>query len=165
MFVAGDASLGPATVIQSVAEGKRAAVSIDRLLSGDKATLEYEPAPNPVDPVKVVNRNGDRPIEPRVELPVKPAAERRTNYDLYERTMTRAEAVKEAARCLSCGCGVGCQICEDLCMRQAWSHEGKRVKIDTEKCVACGMCVFRCPNQNIEMVKGELSPALVREQH
>ncbi|MBN2290320.1 MAG: 4Fe-4S binding protein, partial [Candidatus Glassbacteria bacterium] len=105
------------------------------------------------------------PLAPRVDLEPVPAARRKVNFDLYEPTLTAEEAVKEASRCLHCGCGVGCQICENLCMREAWHEKGNRVEVDQDECVACGMCVFRCPNENIEMVKGELSPALVRDQH
>jgi len=165
VFVAGDASLGPSTVIQSVAEGKRAAVTIDRMLAGEKAVLEYDPVLTLVDSREVVNRSNDEPLADRVPLKIKPAAERKTDFNLYEETMTAEEAVAEASRCLHCGCGIGCQICEELCMRQAWSEEGNRVVLDQEKCVACGMCVFRCPNSNIEMVQGELSPANVSDQH
>ncbi|MEA1996935.1 MAG: FAD-dependent oxidoreductase [Gemmatimonadota bacterium] len=158
VFAAGDASMGPSTVIKSVAEGRRAAVSIDQELSGDKAVLEYDPLLNMVDPEDVINRSTDVELDKRVSLEIAPARVRKANYDLYEKVMTEEEAVAEASRCLHCGCGVGCQICEDLCMRQAWSHEGSNVVIDEDECVACGMCVFRCPNDNIEMVKGELSP-------
>ncbi|HUU30284.1 MAG TPA: FAD-dependent oxidoreductase [archaeon] len=158
LFVAGDASLGPSTVIQSVAEGKRAAVTIDKMLSGEKAALEYDPVLTPVNPKDVINRNREEPLAERVPLDIAPADRRKTNYDLYEKVMTFQEAVEEASRCLHCGCGVGCQICEELCMRQAWSEEANRVSVDQDECVACGMCVFRCPNSNIEMVKGELSP-------
>ncbi|MEA2062409.1 MAG: FAD-dependent oxidoreductase, partial [Gemmatimonadota bacterium] len=164
VFVAGDASMGPSTVIKSVAEGSRAAVSIDKKLAGEKAVLEYDPALTVVDLVDVINRNGDVEIEKRVELELTGPDQRKTNYDLYEPTMTAEEAVAEASRCLSCGCGVGCQICEDLCMRFAWHDEGNRVEIDQDECVACGMCIYRCPNDNIEMVQGELSPALVSSQ-
>ena len=158
IFVAGDASLGPSTVIQSVAEGKRAAVSIDRRLAGELAVLEYDPVLVPVDPKDVINRSTDVPLADRVALKVTPAETRRTSYDLYEEVMAEQEAVAEASRCLHCGCGVGCQICEELCMRQAWDEKGNRVQVDKDECVACGMCVFRCPNNNIEMVKGEISP-------
>ena len=60
--------------------------------------------------------------------------------------------------CLFCGCGVGCQICEELCLTRAWGHEESYVKITPEDCVACGICIYRCPNDNIDMVATELSP-------
>jgi len=161
VFVAGDASMGPSTVIRSVAEGKRAAVSVDKFLRAEKAVLEFDPALTVVDPVAVVNRRTDMPLKDRVPLEVKPAAERKKDFAEYEETLSQEAAVEEAGRCLSCGCGVGCQICEELCMRFAWSHEGKLVEVDKEACVACGMCILRCPNHNIEMVKGDLSPARV----
>ena len=165
VFVAGDAALGPSTVIQSVAEGKRAAVSIDRMLAGEDAVLDYDTVLTPVDPEAVVDRSGEEPLNKRVKLEMVPAGQRRANFDLYETTLTAEQAVKEASRCLYCGCGVGCQICESLCMREAWHEEGNRVDVDRDECVACGMCVFRCPNNNIEMVKGELSPAQVSDQN
>lgn len=161
VFVAGDASMGPSTVIRSVAEGKRAAVSMDKFLRADKAVLEFDPALTVVDPMAVVNRRTDMALKDRVTVEVKPAAERKKDFEEYEETLSQAAAVEEAGRCLSCGCGVGCQICEELCMRFAWSHEGKLVEVDKEACVACGMCILRCPNHNIEMVQGELSPARV----
>ena len=158
VFVAGDASRGPATVIEAVAEGKRAAASIDKKLRGGEALLDYDPPLSVVDPLDVVNRNRDVKIQRRVEVKAAPPESRRQNFELYEETLTEEEAVAEASRCLHCGCGIGCEICEELCMRQAWDQKGNRVQVDLEKCVACGMCAFRCPNHNIEMVKGELSP-------
>jgi formate dehydrogenase major subunit len=161
VFAAGDASNGPGTVIQAVAEGKRAAVSIDKTLRGSDAVLEFDPIPVPVDPIAVVNRNGEVPIQKRVPLNLASAEQRKTGYDIYEDVMTVQQAVEEASRCLHCGCGVGCQVCEQTCMRTAWDHEGRKVECDEDACVACGMCVFRCPNHNIEMVRGNISPARV----
>ncbi len=161
VFAAGDASRGPGTVIEAVAEGKRAAVSIDKALRGGDAVLEYDPTPLPVDPVAVINRNGEKPLAGRVPLKLAPAEERRSNYEIYEDVMTAGQAEQEASRCLHCGCGVGCQICEQTCMVTAWDNEGSKVKVDKDTCVACGMCIFRCPNDNIEMVRGEISPARV----
>lgn len=66
----------------------------------------------------------------------------------------------EAARCLRCGCGEGCQRCREACCEFAISLDDQgRVAFDAAKCVACGMCMNVCPNRNIEMVSsGEILP-------
>ena len=70
------------------------------------------------------------------------------------RSLSRQQAVAEARRCLACGCGAGCEICTDICKMFAWSTDAQgRVVLDEDKCVACGMCIWRCPNKNVEMVK------------
>jgi NAD-dependent dihydropyrimidine dehydrogenase PreA subunit len=67
--------------------------------------------------------------------------------------------VAEAERCYGCGCGAGCQICEQLCMAFCYSvDDNARITMDEDKCVACGMCLWRCPNANIEMVQTSDTP-------
>ncbi len=158
VVVGGDAAMGPATVIRSIAQGYAAAATLDRRLRGTAAFLDYLPDVRAVDARAAVNRNPDFPLQSRVAVPRLAPEQRRDNETLYEQTLSREEAVKEARRCLFCGCGVGCQICEELCLTRAWRHEDNRVEIDPEKCVACGICLFRCPNANIDMVTTGLSP-------
>ncbi len=140
-------------VISAITAGKNAAAFIDRLIRGEDSVLE------PVSPVKTVSaeavrkRTGylKRDVNP-LHLEKKPQ-ERTGNFDSYSRVMTWAEAVKEASRCLNCGCGEGCQLCKTICTDFAPEVIGTdTMHIRSEKCVACGMCYNRCPNGNIEMV-------------
>jgi Fe-S-cluster-containing hydrogenase component 2 len=78
--------------------------------------------------------------------------ERVKNFDLYSRPFTEEEAINEAGLCLNCGCGEGCMICADLCSRFAIDSVETKPLIDKEECVGCGVCVWRCPNDNIEMI-------------
>ena len=82
------------------------------------------------------------------------AAERKKDFDVYTRSLTDAEAIAEASRCLACGCGVGCDICHRLCTEFAVTGEGQnRYCIDDDKCLACGMCMNLCPKGNIEILR------------
>ena len=66
---------------------------------------------------------------------------------------TALQMIAEAARCLNCGCGEGCQLCKTICTDFAPEVAGvDTMNIRKEECVACGMCFNRCPNGNIEMV-------------
>ncbi|WRS27428.1 4Fe-4S binding protein [Oscillospiraceae bacterium MB08-C2-2] len=67
--------------------------------------------------------------------------------------LTKEDAVQEASGCLRCGCGEGCHLCAEICCEFAISLDEKdQILIDSEKCVACGMCYNRCPNRNIAMI-------------
>jgi len=155
-YVGGDAATGTESVIAAVASGRRAAVAIDQYLSGGEAFLTYDPVLTEVSRDQVIRRSGEVERQPRVALEARPAEERRGDFAPYTRTMTEDEAVAEAGRCLSCGCGVGCGLCARICANFAVDREGPdSFAVDEEKCVACGMCYRRCPNQNIEMVRTE----------
>ena len=154
VFVGGDAASGPATVIEAVASGRRAAASIDRYLSGPEPFLAYDPVLTEVDREKVLARSGSVRRQPRVHIEARPAQERRGDFAPYTATLTEAEAVAEASRCLSCGCGAGCGLCARICSNFAISADGvDAFSIDEDECAACGMCFRRCPNLNIEMVR------------
>jgi NADPH-dependent glutamate synthase beta subunit-like oxidoreductase/dihydroorotate dehydrogenase len=160
VYAGGDCTRGPADVIAAIADGKRAAVSIDRLVAGEKnAFLLYDRPKTMADKEKVLARTGDRPRAWRPALKKTAAARRRRNFSEYTRTLTEKEAVAEASRCLICGCGAGCEICSDICKVFAWDVDPQgRTCLDEEKCLACGMCLHRCPNDNIEMVQTSDQP-------
>ncbi len=158
VFAGGDATTGPATVIEAIATGKRAAVSIDKFIAGDDTFLEYPPELTQVDPEKVLLRVEDLERKKRPQVQVVSADVRKTGFKTFTRTLTEEEAVAEASRCLACGCGVGCGLCERVCQGFALQLCGAdEYEIDEDKCVACGMCFRLCPNENIEVVAEEES--------
>ena len=140
-------------VITAITAGKNGAAALDRAIRGDDATL------SPVAPVKTVNpemvrrRTGYLKGDPNPLNLTDGAPVRRRSFAPYTRTMTEEEARKEAARCLNCGCGEGCQLCKTICTDFAPEIvDADTLHIRKEECVACGMCFNRCPNGNIEMV-------------
>jgi len=75
-------------------------------------------------------------------------------FDPYVRALTEAEAVREAGRCLDCGCGEGCGLCARICSDFAIHLEAPdQWQVNEDECVACGMCYNRCPNGNIAMIE------------
>ena len=143
-----------ATVVAAIAGGRRAACSIDRLLAGAAATLIPEPDAPVVDKQAVLSRTGYFHDGGKVVLSTRSGTERTDGFVPYVRTMTEAEAVREAGRCLDCGCGEGCGLCARICSDFAVHLASPDVwTIDENECVACGMCFNRCPNGNIAMVE------------
>ncbi|MBU4200645.1 MAG: FAD-dependent oxidoreductase [Verrucomicrobia bacterium] len=159
VYAGGDCVLGPKNVISAIAQGKRAAVSMDHYLSGKKALLDYDPPGAKVDKDAVLVRHGKEPRAYRPKLTKLAPLKRVATFDEYAPVLSQEQAVKEASRCLACGCGPGCLICLNICKMFAYTMaDTGRVKLDEDKCVACGMCLQRCPNQTIEMIRTSAKP-------
>ena len=140
-------------VIGAITVGKNAAAKIDGLLMGDAATLTGVAPVNTVDAEKVRQRSGYVKKDANPLVLNRPAKERKADFEADSRVMTEAEAQAEAARCLNCGCGEGCQLCKTICTDFApYIADTDTMAICSGECVACGMCYNRCPNGNIEMV-------------
>jgi formate dehydrogenase major subunit len=106
VFGTGDVRTGAATVVQAVAEGRRAAYAVDAYLKGldldairTRQTLA-EPQP---EFLSIVPYTGEVK-EPRLRLKAMPAEVRNKSYVEYEIPYTQAEAMAESARCLQCTC-------------------------------------------------------------
>lgn len=152
VFAGGDV-VNVDSVIAAIADGKKAACSIDRYISKDKAVLEYEPEYPVVSKEAVLKRSGYFKDGEGVQLYTMDGKERASNFSTYIRTMTEEEAVAEASRCLNCGCGEGCGLCATICNQFAIHLKAPdQWEINKDECVACGMCYNRCPNGNIELI-------------
>ena len=152
VYAGGDSARGPENIIQAIADGKRAAVSIDKKLAGKKATLEYDPAKAMVDVEQVLNRTTDQPRAWRPVAEMGSPERRARTFRDTTKTLTKDQAVAEAQRCLACGCGAGCEICKDICMAFCFTMDDDgKILLDEDACLACGMCIHRCPTDNIVM--------------
>jgi formate dehydrogenase major subunit len=153
VFAAGDAAGRPASVIEAVADGRRVAAAIGRFLAGEPLAPPRAAAePTPVAAQAALARHIETPDAPRVAIREAEPAARVRSFDEVARPLTEDEARLEAQRCLACGCGVGCGLCEKVCIYAAIQPQGGRFVVDGEKCDGCGLCVVRCAHQAIEMV-------------
>jgi formate dehydrogenase major subunit len=106
VFGTGDVRIGAATVVEAIAEGRRAAYAMDAYLQGldldairTRQTLA-EPQP---EFLSIVPFTGEIK-EPRYRLKPLPAEERNRSYIEYELPYSREEAMAESTRCLQCTC-------------------------------------------------------------
>ncbi len=163
IFAAGDAVTGPATVVEAIGGGKRAAEAIDRYLSG---------IPQPqMPPVPV--RRGRMPCAEvaadikmslkRPQMPLLNIDRRRTIFQQVELGYTEDAARKEALRCLRCDicrrCGECVSICRDKmkvnALQLGYLDFDHPVETDfrstQERCISCGACASNCPNHAMQL--------------
>ncbi|MEE8418843.1 MAG: FAD-dependent oxidoreductase, partial [Dehalococcoidales bacterium] len=100
VFASGDAVSGPASVVEAVHTGRKAAVSIDKYLGGEgllkeQLTLERD---NP----SYMGREEDFYDRARVIPALLPAEERVKNHRAVEQTLNPEQAGLEGGRCLRC---------------------------------------------------------------
>jgi len=151
IFAAGDVVKGSSSVIEVIAVGKKVAISINRYLKGQP--LKENGKGEEVVPVeKVLKEKGFVEQKVRAEISTLPIEKRRSTFREIEKVLEEKEAIEEARRCLACGCGLGCGICERVCIYSAVERVGGEYRIN-DKCDGCGLCVEVCPKENIKMVE------------
>ena len=99
-FAGGDAVTGPATVVQAIAAGHRAAVSIDCYLRGEDYNGYWFPKPHlMVDRLELTEAD-EKLLRPSMKE--QPVDERITNFREVELCLDKNTALCEAKRCLRC---------------------------------------------------------------
>jgi NADPH-dependent glutamate synthase beta subunit-like oxidoreductase len=109
VFAGGDAVTGPASVIDALAAGRKAAISIDRYVNGQDLTISREGEGAQASKL-VVDIQGVAKKE-RVAMPTLAVDWRRANFQEVELGLSKEEAEKEAERCLSCECKLCVKYC------------------------------------------------------
>jgi NADPH-dependent glutamate synthase beta subunit-like oxidoreductase len=100
IFAGGDVVSGPATVIEAIASGRKAAISMDKYLRGQSMECK-EQLPNTISTDDVdLNRFNKRE---RQKMPMLPVEERIRNFREVELGFTELAALCEADRCFQCG--------------------------------------------------------------
>jgi len=130
IFAAGDAAHECGPMINAIAAGRRAAISIDKYLRGEEVTRE--PTHGRITPVEA---NPDdiyvTPIK-RQQMPLLPFKDRIGNFEEVELGFTEEMATMEAQRCLNCGICSECLECERACELNAVAHSSLPERIDME---------------------------------
>lgn len=161
VFSGGDAVTGAASAVSAIAAGRRATRSIDQYLRGD----EVKPAEKlfnsskgeldeiPEEEFDAVER------EPKAKMPMLEPEVRKHTFEEIEKGYTEEQAVKEASRCLQCGCkavdtcelrklateyGVEDDITQDSFRRYLIDDSHPFIERDPNKCISCALCLRVC---------------------
>jgi formate dehydrogenase (NADP+) beta subunit len=173
IYAGGDVAFGPRNLIDAIADGRRAAASIHRQLTGEDA-----PQPSLTGrrmlPIVQVTRGpvaAEYTERSRVDVPSEPT-ERRIGSPEIELGFTEAQAREEAGRCLQCFlnimldpslcilCGGCVDVCPESCIRILPTEEIDGLTTDRpssvlilqeERCIRCALCVERCPTNALSL--------------
>jgi NADPH-dependent glutamate synthase beta subunit-like oxidoreductase len=103
VFAGGDVVTGPSSVIEAIAAGRKAAVSIDCYLSGKLYPPEKEkpPVADMDDPMMIWHLR-ELEKDERAGMPLLDADERRGCFKEVHLGLSKEEAIREGRRCLTC---------------------------------------------------------------
>ncbi len=127
--------------VDAMRDGVIAAESIDRYLKGEDLRTgrekQYEEAAIP--------RLVAYKLQPRLEWAL---MKDRLSFELFEKSFTLEEAVREARRCLCCG---PCKSCK-ACVMLGFQPEIPSIAVKQDSCGGCGICAVLCSYDAIKLV-------------
>jgi putative selenate reductase YgfK subunit len=160
VFAGGDAVLGPASIIDAIAQGRTAATAIDRFLGGDGAIDRAGNATTAPDFTPEVPRGTPRDSWKTLAL-----AQRLNGFAVVEQAYDRLTAAHEAMRCLSCDLRAfdvevnptackDCGYCSEVCGLDVFARSDQfnasgyqpAVAARAEQCIGCLNCLYICPD-------------------
>ncbi len=120
IFAGGDSVTGPGTIIESMAHGRRAALSIDRYLRGEDLLEGRESEGKQTSPFQSIlsdSKRKERETLPDMVKPLGPG-------------LTPEEAIEEAKRCFNCGGCSDCGECAKYCQPKAVVYGMREERIE-----------------------------------
>jgi len=141
VFACGDVMRGSASVIEAIADGHEAAISIDRYIRGKdiregRGGRRAEKLSTPRQRVPKVTRQKVKMANPK---------ERVSDFREVSLGFTEEQAVAEAQRCLDCAVCSECRECEKVCGAKAIEHEQKEELLQVKAgavILAPGYCFY-----------------------
>jgi len=118
IFAGGDAVTGPATVVEAIAAGREAAISMDRFIRGEDIAANREKDWSSVEDIPL---EGVVPAA-QAKMPCLPPDERQATFDEVQLGFGETATQEESNRCLSCGICSECYQCVDACLAGAVEH-------------------------------------------
>ncbi|MCD6111919.1 MAG: FAD-dependent oxidoreductase [Bacteroidales bacterium] len=161
IFAAGDGVTGPATIIEAIAQAKKASVSCDQFLKGEDVKPLKKEFLSKKDNFKELTPDdfkGKFIHQDREEMPTLPASDR-INFKEVELGYSEEQAIHETKRCVECGCSE-----YETCNLRKYAteynvdqtkYEGDYnefqvdfrhpfIEIDNNKCILCARCIRIC---------------------
>ncbi|MEI6860083.1 MAG: formate dehydrogenase subunit alpha [Shewanella sp.] len=172
LFVLGDCRTGPATAVAAIADGRKAAMAIEKLL---KQGLVCEPSSKQFNATKSDNNTElSAALYPNIKQRAKAKMleldfkSRALNFKEIELGFRSDQAIQEAARCLECACQVNtnCKLrdyateykIDTTSLTSSGPANAPRqfcvdssspfITFDANRCISCGACVDVCQNRD-----------------
>ncbi len=103
IFAGGDFVTGPGMIIEAIAAGRRAAISIDKHLKGDTSRVDiYDLKTTTAQKAVATEEQETWEAQPRQETPRLPPQQRKRTFEEIELNFSEENARHEAKRCLRC---------------------------------------------------------------
>ena len=162
VFAGGDAVTGPATVVEAIGAGKRAAFAIHAFLRHEPIPEKLPSRPRAMIPPTVLDYHQKSFIQ-RQEIPLIDLDRRMHSFDRVELGLDEIAGREEAKRCMRCDicerCGKCVEVCRDRLGVSAirFFHAGESSLILKDyvhglpKCIGCGSCVNICPTGALQL--------------
>jgi NADPH-dependent glutamate synthase beta subunit-like oxidoreductase len=155
VFAIGDLASREGTVAAAIGSGRRAAVHVHNVLSGENVrTTEHADASRDVDVWhdEVIHADAMKlhlfERQPAFHGESIGITERRSTFDEVHLGL---DDTAEATRCLSCGVCNECDYCTTYCPEGVLKRVGHSLEFDYSYCKGCGVCATECPRNVIFM--------------